>query len=350
MLKGHPDVCFSVPKEPHYFSRLPATWSPERILADYLPAYFRHWDGTARVLGEASPSYLYSDRAIDAIDRCFPEARFIVARATPSSWSRRTTSACSTRSTRTSPTWREAWALQEKRRRGERVPRRCRDRRLLDYEGVGRIGARSAALLRRVGRERVRFVLLDDLRTDPLGTYRGMLAFLSLPDDGRAKLPKRNESRAVRSVPLHLLASQPRSEVARVALARLRRSRFRLVGGLVKRLRRASREPAAPDPLTPELRETLRRAFADDVRLLSTVVGRDLGHWLDRRPAAAPTAGRAVRHRPATCTLPPAPDSALGWRTGITWGRAAMSVIRSSLDTRGAELPATRGRALSSPT
>jgi hypothetical protein len=38
-----------------------------------------------------------------------------------------------------------------------------------------------------------------------------------------------------------------------------------------------------PDPLTPELRETLRRTFADDVRLLSTVVGRDLGHWLDRR-------------------------------------------------------------------
>ena len=139
-----------------------------------------------------------------------------------------------------------AWALQEKRRRGERVPRRCRDRRLLDYEGVGRVGARSAALLRRVGRKRVRFVLLDDLRTDPLATYRGMLAFLSLPDDGRTKLPKRNESRAVRSVPLHLLASQPRSEVARVALARLRRSRFRLVGGLVKRLKRASREPPRP--------------------------------------------------------------------------------------------------------
>ncbi len=284
MLKGHPDVCFSVPKEPHYFSRLPESWSPDRILADYMPAYFRHWDGTARALGEASPSYLYSDRAIDAIDRCFPEARFIVAARDPlqlvASHHKRMLYTLD----EDEPDLARAWALQEKRRRGERVPRRCRDRRLLDYEGVGRIGARSAALLRRVGRERVRFVLLDDLRTDPLATYRGMLAFLSLPDDGRSQLPKRNESRAVRSVPLHLLASQPRSEVVRVALARLRRSRFRLVGGLVKRLKRASREPAAPDPLTPELRETLRRTFADDVRLLSTVVGRDLGHWLDQRP------------------------------------------------------------------
>src|SRR4051794_9345800 len=54
MLKGHPAVCFAVPKEPHYFSRLPATWSPERVLADYLPTYFRHWDGTPATLGAAT--------------------------------------------------------------------------------------------------------------------------------------------------------------------------------------------------------------------------------------------------------------------------------------------------------
>jgi hypothetical protein len=281
MLKGHPAVCFAVPKEPHYFSRLPATWSRERVLADYLPTYFRHWDGTPATLGEGSPSYLYSDRALGAIDACFPEARFIVMvrdplQLVPSHHKRMLYTL-----DEDEPDLAKAWALQEERRRGERIPRRCRDRRLLDYEGVGRVGARCEALLHRVGRERVRFVLLDDLRADPLGTYRETLAFLSLKDDRRKALPRRNESRAVRSMPLHLLVSQPRSEVARVALARLRRSRrFRRVAGLLKQLRRANREASAPARLTPELRETLSRAFAEDVLILSRVLERDLSHWL----------------------------------------------------------------------
>jgi Sulfotransferase family len=289
MLKGHPAVCFAVPKEPHYFSRLPTTWSSERVLADYLPAYFRHWDGAAPVLGEGSPSYLYSDRAVGAIDACFPGARYIVMVRDPlelvASHHKRMLYTLD----EDEPDLAKAWALQEQRRRGERVPRRCRDPRLLDYEGVGRVGARCEALLRRAGRERVRFVLLEDLRADPLGTYRGTLAFLSLEDDGRTALPRRNESRAVRSVPLHLLLSQPRSEAVRVALARLRRSRrFRPAAKLLKRLRRANREASAPAPLTPEMREMLSRAFAEDVRVLSRVVGRDLGHWLDLEKVSHP--------------------------------------------------------------
>jgi hypothetical protein len=225
MLKGHPAVCFSIPKEPHYFSRLPATWSPARVLVDYLPTYFRHWDGAPATLGEGSPSYLYSDRAIEAIDRCFPEARFVVLARDPLELVPSHHKRMLYTLDEDEPDLGKAWALQAERRRGERVPRRCRDPRLLDYEGVGRVGVRCEALLRRVGRERVRVILLDDLRADPLGTYRETLRFLSLEDDGRTALPRRNESRAVRSVPLHLLLSQPRSEVARVALARLRAGR-----------------------------------------------------------------------------------------------------------------------------
>jgi len=153
MLKGHPAVCFAVPKEPHYFSRLPEGWSPERVPADYLPAYFRHWDGAPATLGEGSPSYLYSDRAIGAIEACFPEARYIVMARSPlelvTSHHKRMLYTLD----EDEPDLAEAWALQGQRRRGERVPRRCRDPRLLDYEGVGRVGARCEALLRRVGRD-----------------------------------------------------------------------------------------------------------------------------------------------------------------------------------------------------
>ena len=174
----------------------------------------------------------------------------------------------------------------QERRRGERVPRRCRYCRLLDDEGVGRAGARCEALLTASAGSGCGSVLLDDLRADPLGTYRGTLAFLSLKDDGREALPRRYESRAVRSVPLHLLVSQPRSEVVRVRagpaapVAPLPAGRGAAEGSL----RRANREASAPARLTPELRETLSRAFAEDVLILSRVLERDLSHWLAAKP------------------------------------------------------------------
>src|SRR5690349_13411883 len=133
MLKGHPAVCFAVPKEPHYFSRLPEGWSPERVPADYLPAYFRHWDGAPATLGEGSPSYLYSDRAIGAIEACFPQARYVAMARSPLELVPSHHKRMLYTLDEDEPDLAKAWALRAERRAGRRVPRRCRDPRLLDY-------------------------------------------------------------------------------------------------------------------------------------------------------------------------------------------------------------------------
>src|SRR5690349_14743565 len=82
-LRSHPQICFSIPKEPHYFTRLKPGWNLGRVLVDYLPLYFKHWPGPGTMLADGSTSYLYSDQAIDAIQRCFPQARFIVMARNP---------------------------------------------------------------------------------------------------------------------------------------------------------------------------------------------------------------------------------------------------------------------------
>jgi hypothetical protein len=38
-LKRHPQVCFSQPKEPHYFSQMYGKISPENIQTDYLEKF-----------------------------------------------------------------------------------------------------------------------------------------------------------------------------------------------------------------------------------------------------------------------------------------------------------------------
>src|SRR4029450_1042990 len=68
-LRGHPEVCFSLPKAPHYFSPPPPGWRRARTLAASLPLFFRHWPGGGATLAEGSTSSLYSDQAIDAINR-----------------------------------------------------------------------------------------------------------------------------------------------------------------------------------------------------------------------------------------------------------------------------------------
>lgn len=295
-LRAHPQVCFAIPKEPHYFTRLKAGWHLGRVLTEYLPLYFKHWHGPGATLADGSTSYLYSEQAIDAILRCFPQARFIVMSRNPLEMLPSYHTKMLELLDESEPDLARAWALQDERAWGEQLPKRCRDWRLLQYRDVGRVGARCEALLQRVDRDRVKFLLFDDFAADSLAVYRETLEFLGLPDDGRTKVKRRNRAQLPKSTMVQLMLKEPRSEVARMMLISLRRSkRFKMLADLLGRLRRSNREAAAPHNLSPALRRTLAAAFADDVALQSRIFGRDLSHWLAVDEAAE--AGRLRQAR-----------------------------------------------------
>ena len=76
-LSWHPEICFSRPKEVHYFNRDPDL-SVDALRRNYLERYFSHFDAARhRVAGEGSVSYLYDPDAIRRILAIQPEARFI---------------------------------------------------------------------------------------------------------------------------------------------------------------------------------------------------------------------------------------------------------------------------------
>jgi hypothetical protein len=296
-LRSHPQICFAIPKEPHYFTRLKAGWNLGRVLSDYLPLYFKHWPGPGTMLVDGSTSYLYSDQAIEAILRCFPQARFIVMARNPLEMLPSYHTKMLELLDETEPDLAKAWALQEARAWGEQLPKRCRDWRMLQYRDVARVGARCQALLQRVDRSRVKFLLFDDFAADSLGVYRETLAFLGLPDDGRTKVKRRNAAQLPKSTLVQLMLKEPRSEVARMMLITLRRSqRFKAVADLLGRLRRSNREAAPSRSMSPALRQAVAADLAADVALQSRIFGRDLSHWLDG--AAAGEAGE-VRLRQA---------------------------------------------------
>lgn len=281
-LGGHSEICFSRPKETHYFGyRDPS--SAEELERDYLSLFFPHHDPTRhRAVGEGSVSYLYLPHAIDRIERWNPAARYLVMVRSPleliPSYHGRLLFVLE----EDERSLRRAWELQEARARGESIPRHCRDPRVLRYAEIGRLGAALQALLARVGRDRVHTVVYDDLKRDPGDVYRRTLRFLGVRDDGRTTFGHKTQSRSYRFRWLNELLYKPPAPLLRSAIrehrqsgaqpGRLRRARKRL-----RRWNRVDRPLAPPDPA---LRATLRDAFADDVALLGRLLDRDLGHWL----------------------------------------------------------------------
>jgi hypothetical protein len=50
----------------------------------------------------------------------------------------------------------------------------------------------------------------------------------------------------------------------------------------LKRLSGFNKIPKPPDPLTAEMEDILREALRPDIRHLSHLLDRDLGHWTDK--------------------------------------------------------------------
>src|SRR5688572_22560028 len=86
-LSSHPSICFSTPKEPHFFSRhdlaeASAEEALDLIRSQYLERFFPGRQADV-VLAEGSVSYLYAPERMLPILKMWPAAKFIVAVRNP---------------------------------------------------------------------------------------------------------------------------------------------------------------------------------------------------------------------------------------------------------------------------
>ncbi len=134
-LARNPQICVSRPKEPHYFTRLADLPAAEEVQSDYIDRFFDHRNDAHRVSGEGSVSYLYLPGVIEHILHFNPEARFIASVRNPLTMlpSYHLRMQFLLQEDETDFEW--AWHLQEARARGENLPRRCVDARVLHVPG-----------------------------------------------------------------------------------------------------------------------------------------------------------------------------------------------------------------------
>src|SRR5262249_55602706 len=118
--------------------------------------------------------------------------------------------------------------------------------------------------------EQVHVVRFRDWVADPRATYLAILGFLGLADDGRTDFPPINQGMTYRSRTIARLVVSPPTAARRAA--RWLRGQTGPVGRLLYRAAWKGvgllSAPGYTTQVDPELREQIRRYYAEDNRLL----------------------------------------------------------------------------------
>lgn len=272
-LAGHPDIFMSEQggiKEPKYFcsDRWYSHQQHPKTENEYL-ALFDDAPSDVKYLGEATPRYLQSTMAVPAILENCERPRFVVMLRNPvdlvvSQYNQRVKTGQEDQALET------AWHLQRTRLDGKRLPLSVDDGRFVEYGYHAQLGRQMQLLLDQVDPKSLHCIFFEDFKNNPGESYRQLLAFLGLPDDGRQDFASHNTSMQVRS---------PRLAVTVKRLVHLR-DRIGLPKGMgvSEVIKRFNRVPGRTT-VRPEFRRELQAYFKDDIDLLSDLMSRDLSHW-----------------------------------------------------------------------
>lgn len=276
-LDDHDEVFVCKPKEPCYFSTDFAGQQLVSTPEDYA-ALFREAGPHHKRVGEGSVWYLYSRVALENIRQCNPGARIIVMLRNPIEQVYSMHQELFHRRYETEPDFIAAWRMQGVRKKGEAIPKYCKEARFLQYSAIAKYAAQIARLKQVFPEDQVKIILFDDFRRDTRQVYLDVLDFLGLPDDGRTDFAAKLESRRHKFHWLGtFLINQP------PLLISVRNRLKRALGieriGLRDMVAKYNTVVEKRAPLPPDFVLELKSHFQADVEELSKIIRRDLSHW-----------------------------------------------------------------------
>jgi hypothetical protein len=277
-LGAHPEVCWAAPKGPGYFSFDFENYRYVKTLDEY-DACFAGATGAHKVLAEGATWYLYSEQAVPRILEYNSDARFLAIIRNPIEQIQSFHNILVTQGNETITDFTEAWEAQERRRAGIDIPRNCRDVAFLQYGDVARFGTQLERVIGWVGEDRISVTLYDDYIRDPKTCYESILEFLDLSPDDRADFPVTMPNQNIRSQFLARLTHQP--SFARVAAADAIKKTLGIRSlGFSEILSRINTRTQARSELATGITTRLREHYKGEIEILSSLMHRDLGHWL----------------------------------------------------------------------
>lgn len=266
-LRTHPDIFFTEYKEHCYFAVDLPRFRLTRTAEDYAALFAE--SGDARVIGEASAMYLFSEAAAAAIREHDPASKILIFLRDQEEYLPSLHNQFLWEFAEEIEDFETVWRLSGRRPR-ETIPPACLEPRTLDYKAMGDFRRQVERYLANFPPDQLHIVRFHDWTANPRSTYLEILDFLGLEDDGRTAFPPINQGMRYRSRPLARILISPRSVVRRGGqrLARLTGRFGERIAGWVWKSVSPLWAPGYKSDIGPKLRAEIRTYYADDNRLL----------------------------------------------------------------------------------
>ncbi len=278
-LKQHPQVYMSPEKEPNFFAfegqevcfRGPGDETISETAITTLGKYKEQFQAVSNeiAIGEASPWYLYSERAAENTRRYAPDMKLVTVLRNPvdrafSSYLH------VVRDGRESLTFEEGLRAEK-----ERIAQGWEY--IWHYQRAGLYAAQVERFLKLFRREQMRFYLYDDLSKDPVCFLKDLYEFLGVDTDFVVDTSfKPNTTGVPKNRLLGRLLLRPNPLKSTVRLLVPGKVRYSLSQRINQRL-------LAKPPLSKETREKLSNSYKKDILSLQDLIGRDLSAWTEEQ-------------------------------------------------------------------
>lgn len=271
-LSEHPDIFMSKPKEPHYYN----TDHRNRKITSYKHylSFFKEANETHKVVGEASVWYLFSREAVTNIIEDIEDdnLKFLVMVRNPIHMAYSLHQEQVYGMNEPIKDFKEAWEAQPQRKEGKKISRLTQNESQLLYGDICKLGEQVKRLYDTVDRSTVKVITLDDLKLNAEKEYRDVLNFLNVDYDGRKDFAPQNERKSRKSDAL--------ASLVRVVGSAKRKLNIHKGLGVLDRIQTMNTKLQKRDKLDIELENEMKSYFKDDVLLLSSLLNKDLSHWV----------------------------------------------------------------------
>jgi hypothetical protein len=267
-LSEHPEVYFSKIKEPHYLApdlpgiRVKTTEDEyESLFSDAEPA---------KVVGEASVMYLYSELAAAEIKKYAPDAKILVFLRDRVEFLTSLHQQYLYSFEENIADFESAWRLSGKRP-GSTIPATTREPKLLDYKRMANFGEQLQRYASAFPPRQIRIFRYSEWTENPAAVHAEILSFLGLEHDGRTSFQPVNAAKRHRFEWLGRFVQFPPGALVGVVRAAQRLANvdsFGIAESLLRLNRRKTPKPSANAALVSEIRDFYR----DDEQLLDKLI------------------------------------------------------------------------------
>ena len=274
-LGQHPDVFVSQLKEPKYFAlkdeplnfQGPSQFINESSVnnfQDYCALFQDVKNETA--IGEASPMYLYSEKAVNEIKATLPDAKLIVILRNPVDRAFSSYTHLLREGFETLP-FEESLTQEEQRIRDRWAP-------LWYYKDKGFYGQQMQRYYDAFPKEQIKVYLFEDLCQNPLAVVQDIFSYIGVDTNFEPDMAKKNVSGVPKNVALQRLLTRknPIKSVGKMLLPK----QFRKNLSNSIQTKNLGEKPK----LSPEMRAQLLELYREDILLLQGLIERDLSAWL----------------------------------------------------------------------